>query len=135
MAVDTMGSLLSLLVTAGNLDDRKAVLELYDEVQVLMGEQVEVAFVDQGYTGGYVRDAANQRGVELLVVSKPGAVKGFVLLPRRWVVERLFGWVTRFRRLARDFERLPEVFAGLHFLVFGILLLAKFLRGLGTPTN
>lgn len=53
------------------------------------------------------------------------AKKGFVLLPRRWVVERSFGWVNRFRRLARDNERLPETLAGLHFVVFSILMLGN----------
>ncbi|MDC8634745.1 transposase, partial [Xanthomonas hortorum pv. pelargonii] len=46
-------------------------------------------------------------------------------LPRRWVVERSFGWVNRFRRLARDYERLPETLAGLHFVVFTILMLGN----------
>jgi transposase len=133
MAVDTMGSLLALLVTAGNVDDREAVFDLCDAVQTLTGEHVEVAFVDQGYTGENAQDDANWSGIELVVVKRPEAVKGFVLLPKRWVVERSFAWVTRFRRLARDFERLPEVFAGLHFLAFGILMLAKFLRGVASP--
>ena len=53
------------------------------------------------------------------------AKKGFVLLPRRWVVERSFGWLARFKRLSRDFERLPEVLAGLHFVVFAMLMLPK----------
>jgi transposase len=57
------------------------------------------------------------------VVKMPEARKGFVLLPRRWVVERSFGWAARFRRLARDYERLPETLAGLHFLAFAILML------------
>lgn len=55
----------------------------------------------------------------------PYAKKGFVLLPRRWVVERSIGWSVRFRRLARDYERLPETLAGLHFVVFAILMLVK----------
>jgi len=54
----------------------------------------------------------------------PQAKKGFVLLPRRWVVERSFGWLNRFRRLARDYERLPQTLAGLHFVVFAILMLS-----------
>ncbi len=56
----------------------------------------------------------------------PEAKKGFVLLPRRWVVERSFGWAARFRRLARDYERLPETLRGLHFLAFAILMLKRF---------
>jgi transposase len=57
------------------------------------------------------------------VVKLPTAKRGFVLLPRRWVVERSFGWMSRFRRLARDYERLPETLAGLHILAFAILML------------
>ena len=59
------------------------------------------------------------------MVKPPDAKKGFVLLPGRWVVERSFGWLARFRRLSRDFERMPEVLAGLHFVVFAMLMLPK----------
>jgi transposase len=51
-----------------------------------------------------------------------------VLLPRRWVVERSFAWAARFRRLARDYERLPQTVKGLHFLVFGVLILKRFVE-------
>jgi len=61
----------------------------------------------------------------LEVVRLPGAKKGFVLLPRRWVVERSFAWVARFRRLARDYERLSETLAGLHFVAFSMLMLVR----------
>jgi hypothetical protein len=67
--------------------------------------------------------AARDEGVELQVIKLQEAKKGFVLLPRRWVVERSFGWLNRFRRLARDYERLPETLAGLHFVVFAMLML------------
>jgi len=60
------------------------------------------------------------------LIKLPEAKKGFVLLPRRWVVERSFGWLNRFRRLARDYERLPETLAGLHFVVFSVLMLVHF---------
>jgi transposase len=81
---------------------------------------VEIAYVDEGYTG---EAAANEHGIQLVLVKLPEAKRGFVLLPKRWVVERSFAWTARFRRLARDFERLPEVLAGLHFLAFVCLML------------
>jgi transposase len=89
---------------------------------------IEVAFVDQGYTGDDPKNDAKEAGIELIVVKLPKAKKGFVLLPRRWVVERSFAWTTRFRRLARDFKRLPETFRGLHFLAFAILMLQTFVK-------
>lgn len=70
-------------------------------------------------------EAAQEQGIELLVVKLPEAKKGFVLLPKRWVVERSFGWMTRFRRLAEDYERLPETVRGLHFLAFACLMFGR----------
>jgi transposase len=64
--------------------------------------------------------------MRLFVVKLPEAKHGFVLLPRRWVVERSFAWTTRFRRLARDYERWPETLAGLHLLAFSVLMLHRF---------
>ena len=63
------------------------------------------------------------RGIQLTVVKLPEAKRGFVLLPRQWVVERSFAWLARFRRLARDYERLPEVLAGLQFIAVACLIL------------
>lgn len=132
--VDTIGNLMALCVTAGNVDDRCAVEELCEQVQALTGENVRVMFADQNYSGEAVKDDAEFHGVDLVVVNRPEGSRGFVLLPKRWVVERSFAWVTRFRRLVRDYERLPEVFAGLHFAVFGILMAAKFLKEVVLPT-
>lgn len=126
MAVDTLGHLLALHVTSANQQERKQVDELAAQVQEVTGDSVEVAFVDQGYTGDQPAQDAAAHGIELIVVKLPAAKKGFVLLPKRWVVERSFAWTGRFRRLARDYERLPETLAGFHFLAFAILLLKRF---------
>jgi transposase len=61
------------------------------------------------------------------------AKRGFVLLPRRWVVERSFAWMRRFRRLAKDYERLPETVAGLHFLAVACLLLSRVIHLFASP--
>ncbi len=87
---------------------------------------VEVAFVDAGYTGDQAAQAAEAHGIQLEVVKLAQAKHGFVLLPRRWVVERSFAWATRFRRLARDYERLPHTLRGLHLLAFTILFAKRF---------
>ena len=125
VAVDTLGNLLALRVTPANEQERAQVAELGRALQELTGGTVEVAFADQGSTGkGPARDAA-AAGLRLVVIKHKEAKKGFVLLPRRWVVERTFGWLGRFRRLARDYERLAVTLAGWHWLAFLGLLLPK----------
>jgi transposase len=133
VAVDTLGHLLALPVTAAHEQDRAQVSEWAAQVQQVTGDTIELAYVDQGYTGEKAAQAAAQHGIQLEVVKLPEAKKGFVLLPRRWVVERSFGWSTRFRRLVRDYERLPETVAGLHFVVFACLFLKRFVTAL-TPS-
>jgi transposase len=123
IAVDTLGHLLALKVTPANEDDRSQVEALSQDLQEATGENVEIAYVDQGYSGETAAEQANRQGIELVVVKLEEAKHGFVLLPKRWVVERSFAWTTRFRRLAKDYERLPETVAGLHFLAFACLML------------
>jgi transposase len=128
MAVDTLGHLLALFVTPADEQDRDQVGQLAQAVQAVTGETVELAYVDQGYTGDNAAQAAQEHGLRLEVVKLPEAKRGFVLLPRRWVVERSFGWMARFRRLARDYERLPETLKGLHFLAFAMLMAHRFVQ-------
>jgi transposase len=124
-AVDTLGHLLAVHVTPADAQDRAQVDQLSAAIQEVTGETVEVAYVDQGYTGQEPAAAAQAHGIRLEGVKLPEAKQGFVLLPKRWVVERDFAWATRFRRLARDYERLPEVLAGLHFVAFACLMLHR----------
>jgi transposase len=126
MAVDTLGHLLAAHVTAASEQDRSQVTTLAAKVQEVTGDAVEVAFVDQGYTGDQAAQDAEAQHMRLEVVKLPEAKKGCVLLPRRWVVERSNAWAARFRRLARDYERLAETLAGLHFVAFAILMLKRF---------
>jgi transposase len=125
VAVDTLGHLLALKVTAADEQERAQVADLAARVQAVTGHTVEVAFVDQGYTGQAAAEQAAASGIRLEVVKHTEAKRGFVLLPRRWVVERTFAWLGRFRRLARDYERLSETLAGWHWLAFLTLLLPK----------
>jgi len=124
-AVDTLGHLLALWVTPASAGDRDQVDILAEEIQLATGSSVQAAFVDQGYTGEAPAADAKQHGIELKVVKLPEAKRGFVLLPRRWVVERSFAWAARFRRLTRDYERLERTLAGFHFVAFACLMLAK----------
>lgn len=122
LAVDTLGDLLALVVTPANAQDRDQVGALAAAVQEATGETVTLAYVDQGYTGETPKQVAADVGIALTVVKLPEAKRGFVLLPRRWVVERDFGWMSRFRRLARDQERLAEVLKGFHLIAFIMLM-------------
>jgi transposase len=90
MAVDTPGHLLSLHVAAADAQDRARVGRLAKAVQKETGKSVELAYVDQGYTGDAPAAAAEKQEIELSVVKLPEARRGFVLLPRRWVVEQSF---------------------------------------------
>jgi transposase len=127
-AVDTLGHLLALHVTAADEQDRAQVGLLAEAVQQITGEHVDLAYVDQGYTGENSAQAAEKHGIQLVVVKHTEAKRGFVLLPRRWVVERDFAWAARFRRLARDYERLAATLTGLHYLAFAILMVASLVR-------
>jgi transposase len=128
VAVDTLGHLLALKVTAASEQERAQVGDLMKQVQEITQEKVEVAFVDQGYTGEQPAAQAAEHAVRLEVVKLEEAKRGFVLLPRRWVVERSFAWAARFRRLSRDYERLPISLAGIHWLAFVCLMLNAFFR-------
>ena len=102
IAVDTLGHLLALHVTPAHEQDRGQVGKLAEAEQ-----------------------AAAAHGIELMVVEHTEAKRGFVLLARRWVVERSIGWAARLRRLARDYERLAQTLAGFHYLAFACLMRRK----------
>ena len=123
--MDTLGHLLALHLTPANEQDREQMGELAQAIQEETGESVELAYVDQGYSGESPAEEAEAHGMRLEVVKHSGAKRGFVLLPRRWVVERDFAWASRFRRLAKDYERLPATLAGLHFVAFACLFLQQ----------
>lgn len=124
-AVDTLGHLLALHVTPANEQEWAQVKQLAQAVQKLTDQSVELAYVDQGYTGENAREAAQAQGIKLHVVKHTEAMRGFVPLPRRWVVEHSFGWAARFRRLARDYERLTQTLAGFHYIAFACLMLHR----------
>ena len=125
IAVDTLGQLLSVVITPANEQERAQVSELCRQVPEVTGQTVQVGFVDQGYTGEETEYAAAVHDIDLQVIKKPEGQTGFVFLPRRWVVERSFAWLSRFRRLGRDYERLSTSLQQLHFVVFACIMLAR----------
>ena len=126
MAVDTLGQLIAVYLTPPNERQRAQPGELARQVQLATGQTVKVAFADQGYTGEEPAQAALDERIELQAIRLAKAKKGFVLPPRRWVLERSFGWLNRFRLLARYYERLSETIAGLKFVVVSVLMLFHF---------
>lgn len=125
LAVDTLGHLLALHVTPADIDDRAEVGRLAEAIQEATDESVTLVYVDQGYTGRAPAEAAKEQGIALEVVKLPEARRGFVLLPRRWVVERSFAWATRCRRLVKDYEWYASTLAGLHVVAFVCFMLKQ----------
>ena len=138
LAVDTLGHLLAAQVTPAAAQDRAQVERLAATIQAATGASVEIAYVDQGYTGEQAAADARAHGIRLEAVKHTEAKRGFILLPRRllprrWVAERSFAWVARFRRLAKDYERLPTTLAGLHVLAFVCFMVHKAVPLLASP--
>jgi transposase len=122
IVTDTLGLLLVVMVTAASIQDRaggRGILELLRS----LAPGVRHVFADGGYQGQLIEIAKRLWGIAVEVVKKPAEQIGFAVLPRRWVVERTFSWLLRWRRLARDYERLPEVHEALvKWAMVGLML-------------
>jgi len=108
IAVDTQGLLLGVVVHAASIQDADGAGSLLGRIKPLYC-WLRAVFADGSYNRVPAILACFLLGLALLIVSRPRGTKGFVLLPRRWVVERTLGWLGRWRRLSRDYEHLPEV--------------------------
>jgi transposase len=105
IVTDTLGLLLVIAVTAANVGDRDAAVPLLERLRTLHRE-ITLVWADGGYTGGLVHWCRQKLALTLEVVKRTDDMEGFVVLPRRWVVERTFAWLMHSRRLARDYETL-----------------------------
>jgi len=108
--VDTLGLILKVIVTAGNVQDRDGAKSLLEEIWAEKNviQRLKLIWADAGYRGELLTWVEDTLGLKLEIVEKPKDRSGFYLLPKRWIVERTFAWLVRQRRLARDYERLPE---------------------------
>jgi len=108
IAVDALGLLLTVLVTAASVQDRDAAKPLLWNLRRAF-PSVKLAWADGGYAGKLVTWAASKLKPKLTleIVRRPDDLHTFQVLPRRWVVERTLSWITRHRRTVRDYERLP----------------------------
>lgn len=107
IATDTLGLLLVVVVTAANIQDRDGAHRLLAALRARFSTVTHI-WVDGGYAGRLVTWASKVLSVTLQVVKRTDKISGFLVLPRRWVVERTFGWITKHRRCVRDYETLPD---------------------------
>ena len=104
--VDTLGLLLNVAVHPASIQDRDGAALVLDKRTRRLFPFIERIYADGGYQGPRVRAAAAKTGNwKIEIVKRSDKAKGFVVLPKRWVVERTLAWISRNRRLARDFER------------------------------
>ena len=134
IAVDTLGLPIACQVTPADVQDRDALPPLLEEVHQ-KSPWVELVFVDGGYSGDETQRAAFEASrIKVTVVKRSDrAVKGFVVLPKRWIVERTLGWLNRSRRLAKDFEATLESSRAWVMLAIGFLLLRRVARNGQVP--
>lgn len=108
--MDTLGLVLVVVVHGANIQDRDGAKFVLERLKHKFS-RLRLIWADGAYAGQlleWVRGLRLWRKLRLEIVSRPEGVKGFVLLPKRWVVERTFGWLNRFRRLSKDYEYLTQ---------------------------
>ncbi len=126
--VDTEGLPMRVIVHSAGIQDRDAAALVFDKIRQRFN-WLEIVWADGGYNAHQVKDAAAKiPGLCVEIVKRSDDMKGFVVLPRRWVVERTFSWFGRNRRLAKDYENLAETlatFVTLAAIQFGVRRLAR----------
>lgn len=109
--VDTLGLVLAIVVHAGDIQDRDGAVLAIQELRRLYC-WVKVIFADNGYNSiALAAFCFAYGGMALIIVKRTAGMVGFKVLPKRWIVERTFGWLGRNRRLSKDYEKLPRVSA------------------------
>jgi putative transposase len=126
--VDTMGLLLIVVVHAASIQDRDGAKLVLEKVPGHLTRLARI-WADGAYAGQLVTWVATIcQGLVLAIVKRSDKLKGFQVLPRRWVVERTFGWLNRYRRLAKDYERSPASSEAMIQLAMIRLMLARLAR-------
>jgi putative transposase len=122
MLVDTLGLLLLVVVTAASVHERDGARLVF---QRLRGgcKKLRLIWVDGGYPSSLVRWVAEHLHFRLRVVLRSDGQQGFKILPRRWVVERTFGWLSQYRRLSKDYEVLPSSSEAMIYIAMTRLML------------
>ncbi len=125
--VDTLGLLIVAIVHAASIQDRVGAKQVVRKAKLKYEELVKM-WADGGYCGTLVDWARETWGIDLEIVKRSDCVKGFVVLPRRWVVERTLAWLSRYRRLAKDYERLTLTAQTMIYLAMTRLMLTRIAR-------
>lgn len=122
--VDVLGLLLSVFVTKGSVPEREGARQLLAQTPQTVLEQLRLLWADSGFSGpAFAAWVSDHCGCLVEIVKRSDDLKGFVVLPRRWVVERTFGWFSRFRRLSKDYERLaPTSEAWIYVAMIRVML-------------
>ena len=128
--VDTLGLLLLVLVTTGDVQDKPGAKQLLTQLkQKLSLPRLQLMWADGGYRGQPIIDWVQERfGWSWQVVKRNENVKGFEVLPRRWVVERTFGWLNNYRRLSKDYEELTDTSETFIYLAMSHIMLRRLAR-------
>ena len=128
VCVDTLGLILAVVVTGASVQDRDGGEELLVEMMGLF-HRLKLIWADGGYAGEFVKHAKKQFKRVIEIVKRSDDVKGFKVLPKRWIVERTFGWFSKYRRLSKDYEVLPENSEAMIHLAMINLMLHRIQRG------
>ena len=115
IVVDSLGLLLAVVVTAANVEDASAAQDLFADMPGRYYPRLRVVWGDSKYHNYDLYDwlSVHRRPYRVAVVSRPPGAEGWVQLPKRWVVERTFAWLGRYRRLSKDYEKLTETSAAM----------------------
>lgn len=125
--VDTMGLLLMVVVHAASIQDRDGAKLVLDKIAKRL-PRLKLIWADGGYAGQLIDWVKATCGWVLEIIKRSDDIKGFKVLPRRWVVERTFGWLGRYRRLSKDYEGLPECSESMVYITMTRVMLRRLAR-------
>ena len=124
LLVDTLGLLLLVVVTAASVQERDGARLVFKRLRGSC-KKLRLIWVDGGYRGSFVKWVAAHLRFRLRVVLHTDKQQGFKVLPRRWVVERTFGWLNQYRRLSKDYEVLPSSSEAFVYIAMTRLMLRR----------
>jgi putative transposase len=125
LLVDTLGLVLTVLVTAANVEDRAGAKQLFNTLIPSTWKRLKLIWADSNYTGSLITWLKATCGWTLEIIHKRPDQLGFEVLPKRWLVERTFAWLNRQRRLSKDYERSPQTSQGFIYVAMIRLMLKK----------